>query len=46
MGVFKDLLTGFEGWLIISILGFIIVMMGYFFYMFIHKAMTEDKPNN
>ena len=38
MEVFKALLTGFEGWLVLGIIVFMLVMMAYLVTMFVSKS--------
>lgn len=38
MGVFGELFNDLTGWLTMAVIGFMLVMMAYLFYMFIHKA--------
>lgn len=42
MKVFADLFTGWEGLLVVGIIAFMLVMMGYLFTMFINKMNHKE----
>jgi len=42
MSVFTNLFSSLTGWLTVSIMGFMIVMMGYLAYMFVHKMNKHE----